>query len=193
MKLTQHQINKLEQLLESHNPDDALNFTEVHGLMTALKAGPIHLEPSEKINFILYGDPRISSEPHPIADEVISLINTLDREISAQLLSGDTLKIPCTLALGDSHPNISLQDWLTGFFDAFFLDEELWYKENEEDVAQILLPFFACFDDLEDNDLEKIRTNKNLLQKMANEIPFALQDLYLFFNNRNPLSNLQPS
>lgn len=188
MKLTQHQIHKLEQLLESHNPDDALNFTEVHGLMTALKAGPIPLEPAEKINFILYGDPT-SNQAHPIADELISLLDTLERDISTQLLSGDTLKLPCTLSLDHYDPNTSLQDWLTGFFDAFFLDEELWYKENEEDLAQILLPFFACFDELEDGELEKIRANKNLLQKMANEIPFALQDLYLFFNNRSQLSN----
>ncbi len=182
MKLNEQQINTLEALLERHNPDDSLNKNEVHGVLSALNVGPIDLTLIEKVNFILWGE-AISDQVKGEQNEICDLVAMLDKEISAQLLSSEELELPCDLDLENN--NNSFQDWLTGFFDAFFIDEKLWYQENEDDIAQMLLPFFACYLELEDEELQKIRKDKKVLQRIADDIPYALQDLYLFFHNRS--------
>lgn len=186
MTLNIREIDEIEALLAKSSGEDCLSYRELHGLLSALAVGPLDLTTDEKLNLIIYAD-KIKPENTNIniPAELTDNVSVLDKQINATLLSGDTLKLPCKLEIKNNKSTESLDEWLGGFFEAFFIDENAWYIQNEEDAAQMLLPFFLCFDEIDDPELDRLRKNSELFQKIANELPHALQDLYLFYGDKS--------
>ncbi len=179
MPFSKQQQLELTELLASENYPDSLSFGEAHGFLSALCSGPSQCSKLETVNLVLFGE---KESDQKIEESLKTLILELLQHIEKSLFSSDTLLLPCSLQLEDDDISESLADWTLGFFEAHLLDEDSWYKQDEELVAEMLLPFLVCIDELEESDLEAIREQSTLLQNLILQLPQALQDLYLFFH-----------
>lgn len=177
---TKQQMLILEQYLENEKYPESLNYSECHGFLCALAAGPVKLTEKQRIQTILTGNPETSDTPEQAC---VNLINTLYLEIEQSLFNGETLLLPCSLSLENNEIHPSLADWAYGFFEAYLLDEDAWYAKNSEVSAEMLLPILLCVEEIEDDELQNLRAQTNLTQKVIQQIPLALQDIYLFFNS----------
>ena len=61
-------------------------------------------------------------------------------------------------------------------------NEEAWYEKDEDSIIELTLPMVTISGLVEDEELDKLRANRKLLQQLAREIPEVLTELYLFFN-----------
>jgi len=178
---TKQQTLMLEQYLENDTYPESLNYGECHGFLCALAVGPAKLSQQQMIQIILSGDNAEAVEAPEQA--CINLINTLYQEIEHNLFIGETLLLPCSLTLENNDIHPSLADWAYGFFEGYILDEDAWYAKNSEVSAEMLLPILLCVEEIEDDELQKLREQTNLTQKVIQQIPLVLQDIYLFFNS----------
>lgn len=177
---SKQQIQILNQCLENEKYPEALNYTECHGFLCGLASGPSKLPENQLIQIILTGN---NAEALELPNQTcIDLIKTLFEEIEYSLFNGETLLLPCSLTLENSEIHPSLADWAYGFFEAYLLDEDAWYAKDSEIAAEMLLPILMCVEELEDEELAQLKNQTNLAQKVIQQIPLALQDIYLFFN-----------
>jgi uncharacterized protein len=65
--------------------------------------------------------------------------------------------------------------------ELIFSQENVWFSEQEEDVAECLLPFMLAAKLDEDEELEELRRQPEFCQQLCEQIPELLQDLYLLF------------
>ncbi|MDO9621188.1 MAG: YecA family protein, partial [Moraxellaceae bacterium] len=63
-----------------------------------------------------------------------------------------------------------------------FLDEDAWYAEHEEDIADMTLPMVVLSELIEDEDLAQIRQDQRIINEMAKQIPELITSLYLLFH-----------
>ncbi len=185
MKFSKVQAEKLGAVLNPEHYPDCLNFQECHGFLCALACGPSELSIEEKLALIIFDQPRLDKN-HSLDSEIVHHITDLDKAIQQALFLCETLLIPVDLNLTDGQIDISFEHWLMGFFEAHFLHEEDWYIADEERASEMLLPFIAAFNEIENEALDSIRTNYTLLQNLIFTIPQALQDLYLFYTLGEP-------
>ena len=79
----------------------------------------------------------------------------------------------------------SLTDWCVGFMEGMLSNEEAWYEHDEDAIIELTLPMVTISGLVEDEELDKLRANRKLLQQLAREIPEVLTELYLFFHAPN--------
>jgi uncharacterized protein len=182
MKFTSKEKKCLEESLQAFSSDDSLGFSGIHGLLSALACGPLDLSRDEKHQLVLYGEID-ASRKLPELPELFEKLTELDSEITESFLLGETMLLPCSLELENGEVSDSLNDWVLGFFEGHFLDEDKWYEKDEKMAAEMLLPLLVSFDEIDDPDLSKIREDMVLFQRLVQEIPHALQDLYLFYSS----------
>ena len=75
----------------------------------------------------------------------------------------------------------SLLSWAQGFMEGVFLRESNWFDQQEEVVAEMLLPIMLASELFEEAELNEMRKNKKLCQQLVEEIPDLITDLYLLF------------
>jgi yecA family protein len=180
MNFSKSQALQLEALLDQSKYPDVLNYQECHGFLCGLIAGPVDLEANQRNQSIFFGDE--ISDLSSIPEEAKLLISLLHQEIGNTFFSSETLLLPCSLQLDGDEISESLEDWALGFFEAHMLNESNWYAANEDITAEMLMPFFLCLDEIEEEEIIAIKKNKELFQKLISQIPQALQDLYLYFH-----------
>jgi len=180
MHFSKQQALRLESFLDQSMYPDVLNYQECHGFLCGLIAGPDDLDANQRIQNIFYGEE--TADLSSIPEEAKELINLLHQEIANTFFSSETLLLPCSLQLEAGDISESLEDWALGFFEAHMLNESNWYTADEELTAEMLIPFFICLYEIDEEELNNIRNNKELFQKVISQIPQALQDLYLFFH-----------
>jgi len=91
------------------------------------------------------------------------------------------LTLPCELIVDHEDSN-ELNDWCVGFMEGLFLDEDAWYAEHEEDIADMTLPMVVLSELIEDEDLAQIRQDQRIINEMAKQIPELITSLYLLFH-----------
>ena len=148
--------------------DDAMYYSEMHGFLTSLAIQSGELKQQQILNEIL-SDISISQ---PIQDA----LNALENDIKQSLLNGD---FPDTSSADDDEESLSL--WTSGFMQGVFLQENIWFADHPEEVAELTLPILSCSELLND-ELDDISQNDELLDDMAERIPDCIIDLYLLFN-----------
>lgn len=181
--LSEDELNTLGYFLEEEaDAREALDFFAAHGLMTALAVSP---KPNDFE--ILWG---IIFEQAPVfknqeqETEIRRILKKLWVEIDGLLSESEEFPVPCDLKVDlEEGEDISpLESWAQGFMEGLMQQEEAWFEDKEEEVAEQLLPlhyasgFFA-----DEPEMQEIDNNSELSRQVCEALPAAVTDLYLAF------------
>ncbi|MFL3648513.1 MAG: YecA family protein [Oceanospirillaceae bacterium] len=179
--LTDSQIDQLDAyLLSDKVHEDALDYIALHGYLCALAISPAPLTEQEWLEQVMAETPiqEDSAECH----EIFNLMRQELAFLQDCLESDQDIDLPCDLTLElDEEDDCLLEYWAQGFMELIFSQEEVWFSEQEEDVAECLLPFMLAAKLDEDEELEELRSQPEFCQQLCEQIPELLQDLYLLF------------
>ena len=179
--LTDNQIDQLDAyLLSDKVHEDALDYIALHGYLCALAISPAPLAEQEWLEEVMAETPvqEDSAERH----EIFNLMRQELGFLKDCLESDQDIDLPCDLTLElDQEDDCLLEYWAQGFMELIFSQEEVWFSEQEEDVAECLLPFMLAAKLDEDEELEELRSQPEFCQQLCEQIPELLQDLYLLF------------
>ena len=151
--------------------EDAPTWTEIHGMLCALAVGPDTdtVDYSEELEM-------------PVPEEVTDALNRLRERLVTQLLGGDAINLPCLLDPYQEDDGQDLASWCAGFMTGVFVAEDNWYQDDEEQMAQLLLPFILISGGDDDEALDTLWENSQVVRQMALSIPEILEELYLVFH-----------
>lgn len=179
--LTDNQIDQLDAYLLSEKVhEDALDYIALHGYLCAIAISPAPLPEQEWLEQVMAETPiqEDSGERH----EIFNLMRQELDFLKVCLESDQDIDLPCDLTLElDQEDDCLLEYWAQGFMELIFSQEEVWFSEQEEDVAECLLPFMLAAKLDEDEELEELRSQPEFCQQLCDQIPELLQDLYLLF------------
>ena len=179
--LTDNQIDQLDAyLLSDKVHEDALDYIALHGYLCALAISPAPQAEQEWLEQVMAETPvqEDSAERH----EIFNLMRQELAFLQDCLESDQDIDLPCDLTLElDEEDDCLLEYWAQGFMELIFSQEEVWFSEQEEDVAECLLPFMLAAKLDEDEELEELRRQPEFCQQLCEQIPELLQDLYLLF------------
>lgn len=172
----------LEEFLDSERNEHGLDFLGAHGFLTAITVGPRGgLDKEALAAFFEDAEP---SADAAAAKALRDDLQAWQKSIHAVLYHGVRLELPCPLVADPNEAN-ELSDWCIGFMEGLFLDEDRWYANNEEDIADLTLPMMVLSDLVEDSDLQVLRRDTKLLTEMTAQIPELITELYLLFHAPN--------
>jgi len=170
-------INELNQYFNSNNLDDeAMEFIEMHGFLTSLSIVSGDLTDTAILEEIF------STKDYPT--DVNGAITSLKSDISQALLNGDFPQLPETIELDENEEFDLLSLWSAGFMQGVFLNDQIWFTEYADEVAELTLPILSSSGllDEEESELLEITENDDILDAMVEKIPDCVVDLYLLFN-----------
>jgi len=179
--LTNNQIDLLDAyLLSDKVQEEALDYIALHGYLCALAISPEPLAEAQWLEQVFAETPvqEDSAERH----EMLNLIRQEFAFLRECLESDQDIDLPCDLTLELDEEGDCLLEYLAqGFMELIFSQEEAWFSQQEEDVAECLLPFMLAAKLDEDKELEELRHQPEFCQQLCEQIPELLQDLYLLF------------
>lgn len=171
--LSHEQQTTLFDFLDSDANEHGLDAVASHGFLTALTVGPRgHLDATALAALF---------DGQPVSDAVHDLLQAWQKSIHAALYHGERLQLPCELRV-EVDTSTALNDWCAGFMEGLFLDEDAWYRDHEDDVADMTLPMVVLSELIEDDDLQTIRRDQRLIRDMARELPELVTALYLLYH-----------
>lgn len=181
LPLTDHQIDQLDAyLLSDQVQEEALDYIALHGYLCALAISPAPLSEDEWLEQVM-AQPQTNNTDSQRQD-MLALMRKELAYLRECLESDQDIDLPCDLTLEvDQEGDCLLEYWAQGFMELIFSQEEVWFSEQEEDVAECLLPFMLAAKLDEDSELEELRRQPELCQQLCEQIPELLQDLYLLF------------
>ncbi len=176
--LNEDEVDELESFLFSEAvSEEALDYPSLHGLLTAVAICPVEIPQAEWLESLFDGQPNYAN-----AEQQARIESLLKREfmgICEELDHEEPPELPCDLSLDEDS---LLTVWCQGFMEGVFMREEAWFGEQEEQVAELLLPTMIASELFEDDpELQKMRNDETLIQGLCEEIPDLLTDLYLLF------------
>jgi uncharacterized protein len=138
--LDDSELDELDNYLRAHAEDDHLLLDGVHGLLSALAVGPLHVMPDEWLPEVLH---------HPFADEnegnrVLALLAKLNDSIEAEL-DVDAYEPILGEIDTETGPALSAAGWCEGFSRGIDLRAGLWEKRLAEgpELMELLGPVMA--------------------------------------------------
>jgi uncharacterized protein len=168
--------NVLINFLNSDNADDeAMDFIEMHGYLTSLAIQSGNLSNDDMLGEIF------SNDIHN--DEITAAIFALKAEITQCLFNGEFPELPENSLSDDESDELIL--WASGFMQGIFAQEELWFAEHADEVAELTLPILSCsglLDESDEDEILDITSNDEIMDAMVEKIPDCAVDLYLLFN-----------
>lgn len=168
----------LSDFLESERAgEEALDFIGVHGFLTAIVICPEKVDSNEWLQALFYGRPNYLDKKEETT--ITQLLIQLVKEIEINLSSGELLTLPCATDTGE---NPSLQSWCLGFIEALYLREAVWFKSNEEVIAELTLPVMTLSGVIE-HEFSEISDNNNMMIEFSQQLPETLTDLYLLYRS----------
>jgi uncharacterized protein len=181
LPLTDQQIDQLDAyLLSDQVQEEALDYIALHGYLCALAISPAPLSEDEWLEQVM-AQPQTNKTDSQRQD-MLALMRKELAYLRECLESDQDIDLPCDLTLEvDQEGDCLLEYWAQGFMELIFSQEEVWFSEQEEDVAECLLPFMLAAKLDEDSELEELRRQPELCQQLCEQIPELLQDLYLLF------------
>ncbi len=181
--LTEDELETLGVLLEDEaERQDSFDFFAIHGLITALVAGPNDFD--VKLVWELGFEEQLGFSKAD-KDKVNALFLKLAKEIQAWLDSGQDFPVPCELTLveDDDSEESPIESWALGFMTGVLVDEEKWYAREEEKMAQHLFPImYASGLFMEEPEMAEIDEDIELSDQMCSNIPAAVIELYLLLH-----------
>jgi uncharacterized protein len=181
--LEEKEIDELEAFLfSSRCSEEAMDFVSLHGLLTAIAVAPEDIPVSEWIEQLFDGTPDYASENE--RERIEALLNREYQGLCMDLYHDEEIQLPCDLSLeqdDEDEDGPLLTFWAQGFMEGVFMREEQWFKDNEEETAELLLPIMLASDLFDDEQMLTMRENSKLCQELCEEIPAIITDLYLQF------------
>lgn len=153
--------------------ENALTWVEIHGLLCAAAVGP--QLPDQWQQVCHAGDA-------PIPPAVAAALASLRDRVAATLGAGERIQLPCRLDPYADDEGNDLASWCAGFMAGVFMQEEAWYEIDEEQMANLLLPFVLIAGLDEDPDLDALWQDSKLVRQMALGLPELLEELFLHFH-----------
>jgi len=155
--------------------EDAPTWTEIHGMLCALAAGPHEAGEAARVDYAHELD-------MPVPDDVAAALDQLRQRLVTQLLGGETVNLPCLLDPYQEEDGQDLASWCAGFMTGVFVNESLWYENDEETIVNLLLPFILISGLDEDEELDALWDNTQVVRQMALGIPELIEELFLCFH-----------
>jgi uncharacterized protein len=182
--LDEDELELLGQMLEDElERQDSFDFFEAHGLLTAIKTGPIDLEWAQIYDIIFPEKTAFNDEQ---LERVQRLLRKLSYEIQAWLDYGEDFPIPCDLTLqveDDDEEGAAIEAWTSGFMAGVLQNEEAWYGKDEEQMAQWIFPImYASGLFAEEAEMAEIDEDEALSDQMCVNIPPAVIEMFLHFH-----------
>lgn len=182
--LDEDELELLGQMLEDEfERQESFDFFEAHGLITAIKTGPVELEWSEIYDIIF---PEKTAFNDKELDQVQRLLRKLSYEIQAWLDSGQDFPVPCDLTLqveDDDEEGSPLEAWAAGFMAGVLQNEEAWYAKDEEKMAEWVFPImYASGLFVDEPEMAEIDEDDTLSDQMCVNIPPAIIEMFLHFH-----------
>ncbi len=182
--LDEDELELLGQMLEDElERQDSFDFFEAHGLLTAIKTGPIDLEWSEIYDIIFPEKTAITAEQ---LERVQRLLRKLSYEIQAWLDYGEDFPVPCDLTLqveDDDEEGAAIEAWAAGFMAGVLQNEEAWYSKGEDQMAQWIFPImYASGLFVDEPEMAEIDEDDTLSNQMCVNIPPAIIEMFLHFH-----------
>lgn len=179
--LSEDELETLGQLLEEEaERQDSFDFFAIHGLITALVAGPIEFDVKQVWELAFEEQLGFSKAQQAQLNE---LFLKLAKEIQAWLDSGVDFPVPADLTLDDEEGEPPIESWAMGYMTAVLLQDEVWYANNEEQVAQHLFPImYASGLFMDEPEMADIDEDVELSDQMCANIPGAVVELYLLLH-----------
>jgi uncharacterized protein len=187
--LDEDELELLGQMLEDElERQDSFDFFEAHGLITAIKTGPIEFSWPQIYDMIF---PEKTAFNDAQLERVQRLLRKLSFEIQAWLDYGEDFPIPCDLTLQveeddedeDEDESSPLEAWTAGFMAGVLQNEEAWYTKNEEKMAEWIFPImYASGLFAEEAEMAEIDEDGDLSDQMCKNIPPAIIEMFLHFH-----------
>jgi|TARA_B110001454_G_scaffold67508_1_gene65740 uncharacterized protein len=182
--LDEDELELLGQMLEDElERQDSFDFFEAHGLLTAIKTGPIDLEWSEIYDIIFPEKTAFTAEQ---LERVQRLLRKLSYEIQAWLDYGEDFPVPCDLTLqveDDDEEGAAIEAWAAGFMAGVLQNEEAWYSKGEDQMAQWIFPImYASGLFVDEPEMAEIDEDDTLSNQMCVNIPPAIIEMFLHFH-----------
>lgn len=175
------ELETLGVLLEEEaERQDSFDFFAIHGLLTAMISGPVEFDIKQVWE---YGfEENLGFSPAK-KEQVENILLKLAKEIQAWLDCGQDFPIPAELTLIDDDEEPPLESWAMGYMTAVLVQEEQWYANNEDTVAQHLFPImYASGLFMDEEEMADIDEDISLSNQMCANIPAAVVELYLFLH-----------
>lgn len=182
--LDEDELELLGQMLEDElERQESFDFFEAHGLLTAIKTGPVDME-WPQIYDIIFPE-KTAFNPEQL-ERVQRLLRKLSYEIQAWLDSGQDFPVPCELTLqveDDDEEGSPLEAWAAGFVAGVLQNEEAWYSKDEEQMAEWLFPaMYASGLFADEAEMADIDDDESLSNQMCVNIPPAVIEMFLHFH-----------
>ncbi len=182
--LDEDELELLGQMLEDElERQDSFDFFEAHGLLTALKTGPIDLDWPAIYDIIFPEKTAFTDEQ---LERVQRLLRKLGFEIQAWLDYGEDFPVPCELTLqveDDDEEGAAIEAWSAGFMAGVLHNEEAWYSKGEEQMAQWIFPImYASGLFVDEPEMAEIDEDDTLSNQMCVNIPPAVIEMFLHFH-----------
>lgn len=179
--LNEEELEILGTLLdEEADRNDSFDFFAVHGFITGLLSGPTPFDDQTVWECAFEAKTGFTEEQEVT---VAKLLFALGKEIQAWLDSGQDFPVPTDLTLIDDESEPPLESWAMGFMSAVILNEEAWYADREEEVAQHLFPImYASGLFMDEPEMADIDEDAELSDQMCGNIPAATVTLYLMMH-----------
>ena len=157
--------------------EESLDAIMGHGYLTAQVISPAPDSP-EQICDVMFPQPAITGMTK---EELIQDISGVLSFIDNQLNDDDAdFIIPVAVEEDEELLESELADWCAGFLEAHIEQEDAWLSQNEQAVAELLLPVAALSGLFVDEpDFEELSKNDDLLEDMAAQLPEVMIELYL--------------
>ena len=182
--LEEDELEFLGQFLKTQTEQqEAFDFFETHGFLTAIHTGPVSAQWDEIYEVLFPEGPKGNATDIKGARQ---LLKKLSAEIQAWLDSGQDFPVPCDLTLEvDEHEEDSaaIEAWSAGFMAAVLRWDQSWYAKQEDQVAEYVFPImYASGLFADEHDMADIDDDLNLSNQMCNNIPPSVIELFLHYH-----------
>ncbi|ASP40309.1 hypothetical protein CHH28_17210 [Bacterioplanes sanyensis] len=180
--LSEEQLETLGLLLEQEaEHQDSFDFFAMHGLLTAFAVSPVAFDLAQVWDSAFDQQLSLSAEQQ---QQLKTLLQQLALEVQAWLDSGQDFPVPADLTLIDEEDEPPLESWAMGFMTAVLLQEQEWYANHEDQVAQGLFPImYASGLFMDEAEMADIDEDVELSDRMCGNIPAAVIELYLLLHS----------
>lgn len=180
MLLNTDQLEQLDELLIQLGTDedeDADLFIAL-GYITARAMEPQDSTATDWLPSLLATTPPAGAA----ADQLQQLLEEASRSARQGFYQGGGIELPFDTDLDEDTEGF-IGDWCAGFMQAVFEQEDLWLGNQEQDIAELLLPLMALSGLFsEEEDFAEMEEDQALMTQFARQLPELLLDIYCQLN-----------
>jgi uncharacterized protein len=176
-------------LASDYTPDDCMNLTAAHGLMTSVVIGPRLIMPSRWLPVLFgeRGEQRVKYINIRHARKINELVMGMYNEIVKEFTEYDGEYFLPLLAMEGQDLRqaafLSLKEWCGGFMEGVIMELEAWSQLTEDDENSWLMDTLLLFGTHEGLKEAERLSDDQVFKKML-ELPEALVEIYLYWLER---------